>query len=76
MLRSLTGMDKLDTTEVTIILTTPEAMMFREFQQFHATFVLLVEKGVFDIQFGKATLNFQQGQLQNITKEEIVWRKA
>lgn len=68
-------MDKLDTTEVTIILTTPEAMMFREFQQFHATFALLVEKGVFDIQFGKATLNFQQGQLQNITKEEIVWRK-
>lgn len=62
--------------EVTIILTTPEAVLFRDFQQFHATFALLVQKGVFDIQFGKATLNFQNGELQNVTKEEIVWRKT
>lgn len=61
---------------VTIILTTPEAQMFKDFQQFHSTFALLIEKGVFDIQFGKAILNFQHGELQNIIKEEVVYRKT
>lgn len=63
------------TDEVTLILTTPEAILFRDFQQFHSTFALLVQKGVFDIKYGKAVLNFSNGELQNITKEEVVWKK-
>lgn len=61
--------------DVTIILTTPEAIMFRDFQQFHEAFAVMVKSGVFDIQFGKAVLNFQNGELQNVTKEEVVWKK-
>jgi hypothetical protein len=61
--------------EIPIFLTTAEAIMFRDFQQFHATFALMVSQGVFDIKYGKAILNFANGELQNITKEEIVWRK-
>lgn len=62
--------------QVTILLTTPEALLFKDFQQFHATFALLVQKGVFDIKYGKAILNFANGELQNIVKEETVWKKT
>lgn len=61
--------------EVTIILTTPEAMMFRDYQKYHDLFVILKEKGVFDIQFGKCTMNFAFGELQNVIKEEVVYKK-
>jgi hypothetical protein len=61
--------------EVTIFLTSMEAEKFKQFQQYHDVFVLLVDKGVFDIKYGSAILNFADGQLQNLTKNEIVWRK-
>lgn len=62
--------------QITIFLTTPEAIMFRDFQKFHATFALLISKGVFDIEYGNATLNFHAGELQNITKQEVVYHKT
>ncbi len=61
--------------QVTIFLTTPEAELFKSYQQFHQTFALLVTKGVFDIKTGQATLNFFNGELQTIEKKEIVWHK-
>lgn len=65
----------MNDTQVTLFLTTPEALMFKEFQQFHATFALLCSKGVFDTKFGKVTLNFANGEIQNITKEEVIFHK-
>lgn len=61
--------------DVTLILTTPEAMMFRDFQKYHEVFELMIKSGVFDIRYGNCTLNFADGQLMNITKNEIVWKK-
>lgn len=61
---------------VTIILSTPEAQMFKDFQQFHEMFALLVKQGVFETQYGKVTLNFSNGQLQTIVKEETVYRRT
>ncbi len=54
--------------EVTLILTTPEAIMFRDFQAFHEAFALLVAKGVFDVKNGSVTLHFDA--LGNIAKIE------
>lgn len=57
--------------EVKIFLTTPEAMMFRDFQQFHETFALLVKSGVFDVKNGSVTLHFDpQGQLAKIERKD------
>ena len=71
--------------EVTIILTTPEAVEFREFQKnramwkdlakFHETFAKLVETGVFDIQYGKATIHFRKNDINLIQVEEDRYRK-
>lgn len=61
--------------EITLILTTPEAIMFRDFQQFHEAFATLVKAGVFDIKHGNAQLNFSNGELQNITINEVVWKR-
>lgn len=56
---------------VTLILTTPEALMFKEFQQFHQTFALLCSKGVFDIKGGSATLHFDNnGFIQRIERHD------
>lgn len=61
---------------VTIILSTPEAVMFRDYQQFHDMFSLLVKQGVFDVKYGKVVLNFQGGELVAIEKNESVWHKS
>lgn len=61
--------------EVQIFLTTPEALLFKDFQEFHATFALLVQKGVFDTKFGSVTLNFADGEIKTIEKKEIIYHK-
>lgn len=60
---------------IVITLTTPEAVMFRDFQQFHDMFALLVKQGVFDVEYGKVVLNFQGGELVAIEKNLSVWHK-
>lgn len=62
-------------SEITILLTTPEAILFRDFQQFHKTFAILIKSGAFDIQYGKAVMNFAGGELQNVVLEEVKWKK-
>ena len=57
----------------TIFLTKLQASQFLEFQKNHAMFVLMQQSGVFNIKFGKAIINFSDGKLMNITKEEVVW---
>lgn len=71
--------------EVTIVISNSEAVQFREFQKnhrffqeyrkFHETFATITKSGVFDIKYGKAILNFSQGELQNVTIEEIKYKK-
>lgn len=39
-------------------------------------FLEMDKKGCFGINFGKCTINFAYGELQNIIKEEIVWKKS
>lgn len=48
-----------------ILLTPQEALVLQ----------LLKQQGVFDIQYGKCTLNFGAGVLQTIVKEEIVYKR-
>lgn len=61
--------------EVTIILTETDAGRWKQFQQNYDNFMLLVNKGVFDIKTGKATLNFLNGELQMIDRQEVIWHK-
>lgn len=60
--------------DVTIILSTPEAHLFRDFQQFHTTFALLAQKGVFDVKGGSVTLHFDaQGLIQKIERHDSLF---
>lgn len=60
--------------QVTVLLTTPEALMFKEFQQFHKTFALLCEKGVFDIKGGNAVIHFDaNGFIQKIERHDSLF---
>lgn len=64
----------MTTQDVTLILTTPEAIMFRDFQQFHNTFALLVQKGVFDCKNGSITMHFDgNGEIQRIERKDDLY---
>lgn len=61
--------------QITIFLSPIEANAFIEFQKYRDIFTILEAQGIFDIQFGKCTLNFAHGVLQNVIREEVVWKK-
>ncbi len=60
----------------TLILTKEEIEQFKQFQKNIVMFNILLENGAFEVQFGKCILNFYQGTLQNIVKEEIIYKRA
>lgn len=60
---------------VTIFLTEDDARDFKLFQKYHDLFVHLDKNKVYDIKFGKCVLNFAFGELQNIVKEEVVFKR-
>lgn len=56
---------------IQIEISTPEAIAFRQFMQFHANFMLLANSGVFNITNGTATLHFDQnGQIGKIERKD------
>lgn len=62
--------------QVTIFLTTPEAEMFKSFQQFHSTFALLVKSGAFDIKSGSFTCHLDKdGLIQKIERHDNLFDK-
>jgi len=56
-------------------MTKEEAEKFLVFQKHYDFFLQLDQHRIFDINFGKVTLNFAFKTLQNIVKEEMVYRK-
>lgn len=60
---------------VTIILTPADVEQFKLFQQYYELFKKLNDTNALSIGFGKVILNFAFGQLQNIVKEECLWKK-
>lgn len=56
---------------VTIILSTPEAEMFKSWQSFHSTFALMVSSGVFDVKSGSVTVHFDgNGTIKRIERKD------
>lgn len=60
---------------VTIILTPIEASRFKLFQKYHEVFSHLEATEALKIGFGKVIMNFAFGELQNIVKEEVIYKK-
>lgn len=61
--------------ETTIILTEYEAKQFLLYQKYHDLFLQLDKAGAFQLEFGKVTMNFAFSELQNVVKENVVYRK-
>ena len=60
--------------EITIFLTPPEAVLFKDFQQYHQTFTLLCQKGVFGIKGGSATIHFDEyGNIGDIERHDKLY---
>lgn len=46
-----------------------------EYEQYKI-FLTMLSTGCFNMAYGKVTLNFADGSLQNIVREEMVYRKT
>lgn len=58
----------------TIILEDYDAEQFKLFQKHRDLFNKLEEHKVFDMSFGKVVLNIAFAKLQNVVKEEVIFR--
>ncbi len=64
---------------VTVILTPPEAVLFKDFQEYHKAFTLMCQQGVFGVRSGSVTIHFDsQGAIQRIERKDDLYnaRKA
>lgn len=67
----------------TIILTTDDAELFKEYMQYRTPFyeflknrdifIMMQEKGAFNMTYGKVTLTYQEGKLISVNKDEIIY---
>ena len=62
-------------TNTTVILTEEDAILFKQFMQYHDEFQAMTLAGAFNIGYGKAILNFASGILQNVVIEEIKYKR-
>ena len=63
-------------TKIAVYIPDEDAEKFLLFQQYYATFSLLVENGVFDIRNGSAVLHFdKKGELLAINRADILYSK-
>lgn len=65
---------KKQMNEITIFLTENDAVRFKEFQQNYDNFMLLINKGVFEIKNGSAVLNFDSnGKITTIQRADMLY---
>lgn len=63
-------------TTVTLLLPEEEAKKWVMFQQYYDVFSLMVDRKVFEIKGGNATLHFDaEGQLQAINRSDTLWNR-
>jgi len=61
--------------EITILMSEKDVERWKYFQTNYENFVTLIDNRAFDVGFGKTIMNFASGDMKNVVKEEIVWRK-
>lgn len=59
----------------TLILEDEEIASFLLFQKHHDIVLALETAGAYNIQYGKMTLNFAGGIMQNVIKEEMIYKR-
>jgi hypothetical protein len=68
-------MPPLELTYTTIDLTDEDAKKFLLFQKYYDLFTILETKKALDIGFGKVIINIAWHEVQNVVKEEVVYKK-
>jgi 3'-phosphoadenosine 5'-phosphosulfate (PAPS) 3'-phosphatase len=68
-------MPPLEITYTTVDLTDADAKKFLLFQKYYDLFAILDAKKALDIGFGKVIINIAWGEVQNVVKEEVVYKK-
>lgn len=68
---------KMNNTElIPIFIPNEEAEKFLLFQKHYELFVLMEKSGALGIKYGKCVINFKDGVIENITKEEVVYKRT
>jgi len=62
--------------KIPIYVLDAEAKQFLVFQEHYEVFSAMQEADALSVGWGKVTLNFAHGMLQNVVKEEVAWRRG
>lgn len=63
-------------TKIPIFIPDAEAQQFILFQKHYDLFLAMEKSGALNIGYGKCVINFKAGLVENITKEEIVYKRT
>lgn len=61
--------------EVKIFLKPIDVEKFKQFQKNYELFSILQQEDILNVNYGKIVLNFAGGVLQNVVKEEVVYKR-
>ena len=61
---------------INIELSNYEAEQFRLYQKYHDVFEQLDKNKVFGMEFGKVIISIAFSEIQNVVKEEMVFRRV
>ena len=57
-----------------VFMTQCDVDKYMLFQKYYDIFNTLDKKGVFNMDFGKVTINIAYGEIQNIVEENMIWK--
>lgn len=60
----------------TVILTPEDVKLFEEFNKHYQSINILLKSGALKLTYGKVILNFNDGLLMGVTKEESLYRRT
>ena len=61
---------------IPVYIPNEEATKFLLFQKHYELFELMEKIGALNVKYGKCVINFKDGVVENVTKEEIVYKRT
>lgn len=58
----------------TTLIAEVDLPLFLAFKKYHKEFMIMYNAGVFNLQFGKATINKHEGHIQSVNIEERTYQ--
>lgn len=62
--------------KIPVFMVNEDAKKFLEFQKHYDLISILLKNEVYNMKYGNVQLNFSDGNLMSVTKNETIWKKS